>query len=76
MCIPLTYISASRSNSTKLFPQGYEALTSPIAGAFGRVHDTVIEAAQPDLIGRNLLQIIRTDDALVRFPKAKKAKGF
>jgi len=60
----------------ELFPQGYEAITSPIAGAIGRVHDVVIEAAQPELIGRNLVQVIRTEEALVRFPKAKKAKAF
>jgi len=60
----------------ELFTQGYEAITSPIARAIGRVHDVVIEAAQPELIGRNLVQVIRTEEALVRFPKAKKAKAF
>ncbi|MEM4165309.1 MAG: hypothetical protein QXJ86_05655 [Nitrososphaerales archaeon] len=61
---------------SELFPQGYLTITSPMAGALGRVHDTVIEAAQPELIGRNLLQVLRVSDSLIRFPKAKKAKAY
>ncbi|MFN3621479.1 MAG: hypothetical protein ACK4TI_01170 [Nitrososphaerales archaeon] len=61
---------------SELFPQGYLSITSPMAGALGRVHDTVVEAAQPELVGRSLLQVLRVSDSLVRFPKAKKAKAY
>jgi len=53
-----------------------EGITSDIAGALGRYHDVVIEAAKPNLIGREIVQVMATDDALVRFPKAVKAVAY
>lgn len=60
----------------QLFPAGYESITSSMLGALARMHDTVIEAAKPNLIGRNLIQVIRTNEANIRFPKAKRAKAY
>jgi hypothetical protein len=53
-----------------------EGILSDIAGALGRMHDVVVEAAKPKLIGRELVTVMPTTDALVRFPKAKLAKAF
>lgn len=50
-----------------------EGLTSDVAGALGRMHDVVVEAAKPALIGRELIWVLPTKDAMVRFPKAKLA---
>lgn len=50
-----------------------EGLTSDVAGALGKMHDAVIEAAKPALIGRELIWVLPTKEALVRFPKAKLA---
>lgn len=61
---------------SELFPSGYESITSSILGAIARMHDVVIEAAQPNLIARQLVQVIRTTDPVVRFPKAKKARAY
>ena len=52
-----------------------EGILSDMAGALGRMHDVVIEAAKPALIGRELIWVLPTKDALVRFPKAKLAKA-
>jgi hypothetical protein len=53
-----------------------EGITSDIAGALGRMHDRVIEAATPMLISREIIAVLETRDALVRFPKAKTATAF
>jgi len=53
-----------------------EGLTSDIAGALGRMHNIVVEAAKPALIGREIIDVMQTKDALVRFPKAVKAKAY
>ena len=69
-------LEKARSN---LFTNAYiegvmkEGLTSDVAAALGRMHDVVIEAAKPALIGRELIWVLPTKDALVRFPKAKLA---
>ncbi|MCL7387569.1 MAG: hypothetical protein LZ159_02520 [Thaumarchaeota archaeon] len=61
---------------SELFPSGYESITSSMLGAIARMHDVVVEAAQPNLIARQLVQVIRTSDPIVRFPKAKRAKAY
>jgi hypothetical protein len=53
-----------------------EGITSDIAGALGKMHDVVVEAAVPNLIGRNLVSVMPTKEALERFPKAVKAKAY
>jgi HK97 family phage major capsid protein len=45
-----------------------EGLTSDTAGALGRMHDTLVEAAWPELIGRNIITVRPTTEALERFP--------
>jgi len=45
-----------------------EALFSDAAGALGRMHDTLVESAWPELIGRNLIKVKPTTEALERFP--------
>jgi len=40
------------------------------------MHDVVVEAAKPNLIGRELVTVMPVTDALVRFPKAKLAKAY
>ncbi len=52
-----------------------EGMLSDMAGALGRMHDVVIEAAQPTLVGREMIWVLPTDQPLVRFPKAKLAKA-
>lgn len=53
-----------------------EGILSDMAGALGRMHDIVVEAAKPALIGRELVTVMPTKEALVRFPKAKLAKAY
>ena len=53
-----------------------EALLSDVAGALGKVHDTVWAAAKPAAVGREIIAIVPTKDALVRFPKAKLGKAY
>ena len=53
-----------------------EGLLSDMAGAIGRMHDIVIEAATPELIGREIIWVRTTREALERFPKATKGKAY
>jgi len=53
-----------------------EGITSDIAGALGRMHDVVVEAAKPALISREIIKVMHVQDALVRFPKAKVAYAY
>ena len=46
-----------------------EGLYSDVAGALGHVQDVVWLAAQPLCIGRGMLKVIPTKNALERFPK-------
>ena len=52
-----------------------EALLSDAAGALGKMHDVVVEAAKPALIGREIIWVLPTAETLVRFPKAKLGKA-
>ncbi len=61
---------------SELFPSGYESITSSMLGAVARIHDTIVEAAQPNLIARQLVQVIKTSDPVVRFPRAKRARAY
>jgi len=53
-----------------------EGILSDMAGALGRMHDAVIEAAKPNLIAREIIWVRPTTEAMVRFPKAKKSKAY
>ncbi len=53
-----------------------EGVLSDMAGALGRMHDTVVEAAKPNLIAREIIWVRPTTEAMVRFPKAKKSKAY
>ena len=53
-----------------------EALLSDAAAALGRMHDVVVEAAKPALIGREMIWVVPTTEALVRFPRAKLGKAY
>jgi len=52
-----------------------EALLSDAANALGKMHDVVVEAAKPSLIGREIIWVLPTNETLVRFPKAKLGKA-
>lgn len=52
-----------------------EAILSDVSGALGKLHDSVIEAAKPALIGRELIWVMPTTESMVRFPKAKLGKA-
>jgi len=73
-----TMVEKAKSN---LFTARYcsslinEGILSDMAGALGKMHDVVIEAAKPTLIGREMTWVLPTDQALVRFPKAKLGKA-
>jgi HK97 family phage major capsid protein len=45
-----------------------ENLFSDMTGALGRMHDTLVQAAFPELIGRNIITVMQTSEATERFP--------
>lgn len=45
-----------------------EGLFSDSVGALGKMHDTLVEAAYPEQIGRNIINVMPTNEALERFP--------
>jgi hypothetical protein len=45
-----------------------EALFSDSANALGMMHDTLVNAAWPELIGRNIINVMPTSNAMERFP--------
>ena len=45
-----------------------EGFFSDMTGALGKMHDTLVEAAWPELIGRNVINVRPTSEALERFP--------
>jgi len=53
-----------------------EGLFQDAAQAIGRMHDVVVESAKPRLIGREIIWVRPTKEALERFPKAKKGKAY
>jgi hypothetical protein len=53
-----------------------EGMLSDLAGALGRIHDVVVEAAKPNLIGREIIDVRTTTEALERFPRAKKSVAY
>ncbi len=45
-----------------------EGLFSDSVGALGRLHDTLVQAASPEMIGRNIITVRPTTEAIERFP--------
>jgi len=45
-----------------------EGLFSDAAGALGRMHDTLVEFAFPEMIGRNVITVRTTEESMERFP--------
>jgi len=54
----------------------HEGIFSDMAGALGAIHDVVVEAAKPNLIGRQIIDTRSTTEALERFIKAKKSVAY
>jgi len=53
-----------------------EGILSDMAGALGRIHDVVVEAAKPNLIARDIIDVRTTTESLERFPRAKKSVAY
>jgi len=53
-----------------------EGILSDTASALGAMHDTVVNAAKPNLIGREIMDVRTTTEALERFPRAKKSVAY
>jgi hypothetical protein len=45
-----------------------EGLFSDSASALGRLHDTLVQAAYPEMIGRNIITVRTTNESMERFP--------
>src|SRR4030042_1197719 len=45
-----------------------EELFSDAAGALGRLHDTLVQAAYPEMISRNIITVRPTTESMERFP--------
>jgi HK97 family phage major capsid protein len=53
-----------------------EGLFSDSIGAVGRLHDTLVEAAYPEMIGRNIITVMPTSEPMERFPLDEKAVAY
>ena len=53
-----------------------EGFFSDMAGALGRMHDTLVDAAWPELIGRNIITVMPTQETMERFPLDAGAVGY
>jgi len=53
-----------------------EGLFSDMAGALGAMHKQVVEAAKPNLLGREMIWVVNVTDPLVRFYKQVLAKAY
>jgi len=45
-----------------------EGIFSDVVGALGRMHDTLVQSAWPELIGRNIITVRPTTETMERFP--------
>jgi hypothetical protein len=69
-----TYENMKQKMSTHPFMKRYtetgikEGLFSDSVGALGKMHDTLIQAAQPNLIGRSIITVLPTTEQMERFP--------
>ena len=53
-----------------------EGLFSDSVSALGRLHDTLSQAAYPEMIGRNIISVLPTTEAMERFPLDEKAVAY
>ena len=53
-----------------------EGLFSDSVGALGKMHDTLVQAAYPELIGRNIITVRPTNEVMERFPLDAKAVAY
>jgi len=53
-----------------------EGLFSDTASALGRMHDTLVQAAYPEMIGRGIITVMPTNEAMERFPLDEKATAY
>jgi HK97 family phage major capsid protein len=53
-----------------------EGLFSDAVGAIGRLHDTLVQAAYPEMIGRGIITVRPTTEAMERFPLDEKAVAY
>lgn len=53
-----------------------EGLFSEATGALGRLHDTLVQAAYPEMIGRSIITVRATTEAMERFPLDEKAVAY
>ena len=53
-----------------------EGFFSDTTGAIGRLHDTVVQAAYPKMIGRNIINVAPTSQAMERYPLDAEAVAY
>ncbi|MCW4024104.1 MAG: phage major capsid protein [Candidatus Bathyarchaeota archaeon] len=53
-----------------------EGLFSDTISAIGHMHDTLVQAAYPDMIGRNIITVMPTTEPVERFPLDEKAVAY
>jgi HK97 family phage major capsid protein len=53
-----------------------EGLFSDTTGAVGRMHDSLVEAAYPEMIGRNIITVRPTTETMERFPLDENAVAY
>jgi len=53
-----------------------EGLFSDAVSALGRLHDTLVQAAYPEMIGRGVITVRPTTEAMERFPLDEKAVAY
>ncbi|XHH10484.1 MAG: phage major capsid protein [Candidatus Bathyarchaeia archaeon] len=53
-----------------------EGLFSDTVSALGRMHDTLVQAAYPEMIGRGIITVMPTNQAMERFPLDEKATAY
>jgi hypothetical protein len=67
------YEKLKQSNNSPFFKRYAEmgvkeGLFSDSVGALGKMHDTLVESAFPELIGRNIIDVMSTNELVERFP--------
>jgi HK97 family phage major capsid protein len=53
-----------------------EGLFSDTVGALGRMHDTLVDASYPEMIGRNVVTVRPSTEAMERFPLDEKSVAY
>ncbi len=53
-----------------------EGLFSDSTQALGRLHDTLVQAAYPEMIGRDIITVLPTTEPMERFPLDEKAVAY